>query len=120
MIQEVVVDCYETNWEDHPSFPSPAKIKVLRYGLANGLGTFLLWLPPDSEFPPHCHLSGVEHYVVQGEYEMDGQRFGPGIYRHLPPHAMVNRIQTKQGVTILVICDPEENFENRFKGLKEG
>lgn len=48
----------------------------------------------------------MQHYVLEGQYETDGQRFGAGSFRLMPKNAEVAPISTEEGVTILMIYDP--------------
>jgi hypothetical protein len=106
MIQETLCDANKMNWGKDPGFPSCASVKVLRNGSLENGRALLVNLPPTTEIGPQCDVVGVQHYVLEGEYRMDGERFGPGVYRYLPPHAMMNRMWTDSGVTVLMVFDP--------------
>jgi hypothetical protein len=48
----------------------------------------------------------VQHYVLDGEYETEGEMFGAGTYRLFPRHAQMATISTETGAVILMIYDP--------------
>jgi len=53
-------------------------------------------------------VTTVQHYILEGEYESEGQIYGAGTYRLLPGHADVSPISTANGLTVLMIYDPVE------------
>lgn len=55
---------------------------------------------------PHSHIGTVQHYVLQGEYEAEGEIYGVGTYRLFHPRTDVPEISTRRGATILMIYDP--------------
>lgn len=95
----------EMTWETLSFFPGSAEVKILRTE-QGGARTLLLRLPPGGEISPHSHLGVVQHYVLEGEYETEGETFGAGTYRLLPKHADVATISTETGAVILMIYDP--------------
>jgi hypothetical protein len=68
----------------------------------------LVRLPHGGHIVPHSHLGVVQHYVVEGEYETQGQTYPTGTYRLIPEEAEVAPISTLRGVTILMMYDPVE------------
>jgi hypothetical protein len=51
-------------------------------------------------------VASVQHYVLDGEYESEGNIFSAGTYRLFPPHANLGPIATQNGATVLLIYDP--------------
>jgi hypothetical protein len=96
----------EMTWETLSFFPGNAEVKILRTEPEGGARTLLVRLPPGGEISPHSHLGVVQHYVLEGEYETEGELFGIGTYRLLPKHANVGTISTEKGAVILMIYDP--------------
>ena len=96
----------DMTWESLSFFPGNAEVKILRSEPEGGCRTLLVRLPPSGEISPHNHLGVVQHYVLEGEYETEGEMFGPGTYRMLPKHAKVGTISTAKGAVILMIYDP--------------
>ncbi len=96
----------EMTWETLSFFPGSAEVKILRTE-QGGARTLLVRLPPGGEiYPPHSHLGIVQHYVLEGEYETEGEMFSAGTYRLLPEHADVRTMSTEKGAVILMIYDP--------------
>jgi quercetin dioxygenase-like cupin family protein len=93
-------------WDSLSFFPGNAEVKILRTEAEGGGRTLLVRLPPNGEISPHSHLGVVQHYVLEGEYETEGETFGAGTYRLLPKHAKVGTISTAEGAVILMIYDP--------------
>ena len=106
-MNEIILYTPDLNWQGlRRVFPGAAEMKVLRDEPSGGARTMLVRVAPGGEIRPHTHLAGVQHYVLEGDYEAQGQSFGPGTYRFLPKDADVAAIRTKGGVTILMIYDP--------------
>jgi anti-sigma factor ChrR (cupin superfamily) len=93
-------------WGANAGFPGSADAKVLRQEGERKAKTLLIRLSAGGRVTPHSHLGTVQHYVLQGEYEAEGKRYGVGTYRLFHPHADVPEISTKKGTTILMIYDP--------------
>jgi hypothetical protein len=96
----------EMTWEPLPLIPGDAEVKVLRSEAEGGARTLLVRLQPGGNIVPHSHLAAVQHYVLDGEYETEGEIFGAGTYRLLPKDADVGTISTQRGAIILMIYDP--------------
>lgn len=105
-MKEVVHHTAYMGWSELRDFPGPADVKVLRDDPESGARTMLVRIPPGGEVSPHGHRGVVQHYVLEGQYESDGHRFGPGSYRMMPEHCDLPPMSTKHGVTILMIYDP--------------
>ncbi|HEY7320380.1 MAG TPA: cupin domain-containing protein [Candidatus Binatia bacterium] len=96
----------EMTWEPLALFPGDAEAKILRLEAAGGARTLLVRLQPGCKIVPHSHLAAVQHYVLEGEYETEGEIFRAGTYRLLPKDVDVGTISTQTGTTILMIYDP--------------
>ena len=96
----------EITWEVLNFIPGNAEVKILRTEPDGGPRTLLVRLPPGGEISPHSHLGVVQHYILEGEYETEGEMFGIGTYRLLSKHANVGTISTEKGAVILMIYDP--------------
>lgn len=95
----------EAEWQALTEFPGKGHIKMLREEGPNNARTLLIRLHAGGEITPHAHITTVQHYIIEGEYESEGQIYGAGTYRLLPGHANVSSISTAQGVTMLMIYD---------------
>ncbi|QDV20559.1 ChrR Cupin-like domain protein [Gimesia panareensis] len=93
-------------WEKLTEFPGEGEVKRLRDQETGKGQTILVRLSAGGQIRPHAHTTGVQHYVLEGEYESEGKIYGAGTYRLLPGHENVADISTQNGVTILMIYDP--------------
>lgn len=101
--QESVVRAPDLLWESAEGYPPGTERKVLRSG-ADGLPrTMLLRLPAGFEMRSHSHVYPEHHYVLGGEYHSEGESFGPGTYRMIPPHSEHGPFRSTSGAEILVI-----------------
>jgi hypothetical protein len=106
IMNEVIRDASQMAWEPLRRFPGTAEVKDLRDEPECGAKTMLVRIPAGGHLAPHSHAGVVQHYVLEGEYECDGQSFTAGTYRRLPKHADVAPVSSERGVTLLIIYDP--------------
>ena len=102
---EVAVNASEIAWEAPAGYPSGISRKVLRRGIRGEPRTALLKLEPGFEMNAHAHVYVEHHYVIDGEYESQGQRYPAGSYRMIPRHANHGPFRSREGALILVIWD---------------
>jgi len=95
----------EIEWRELTEFPGKGQIKMLRDEGPSKVKSMLIRLHAGGEIVPHAHTTTVQHYVLEGEYESEGQIYGAETYRLLPGHANVSTISTAHGTTILMIYD---------------
>jgi anti-sigma factor ChrR (cupin superfamily) len=95
----------EIEWRELTEFPGKGQIKMLRDEGPSKAKSMLIRLHAGGEITPHAHVTTVQHYILEGEYESEGQIYGAGTYRLLPGHANVSPISTANGVTMLMIYD---------------
>jgi anti-sigma factor ChrR (cupin superfamily) len=100
------VDTPGMAWEATTRFPGTAEVKVLRHDGERQARTLLIRLRPGGRVTPHSHIGTVQHYVLEGEYDAEGEIYGVGTYRLFHPHADVSEMTTQKGATILMIYDP--------------
>jgi anti-sigma factor ChrR (cupin superfamily) len=105
-MEEITLDTSKMQWEALRRFPGAADVKELREEPRRGAMTMLVRLPAGGHLAPHTHAGVVQHYVLEGEYESQGQTFAAGRYRLLPEHTDVPPISSEGGVTLLIIYDP--------------
>jgi len=105
IVKEVTRNTLEMPWEDAPQFPGTAEAKVLRDDPERG-ASMIVRLPPGGAILPHSHPGIVQHFVLRGEYEHHGCKYGAGTYRLFPAHMQMARITTGHGAEILMIYDP--------------
>ncbi|MEJ2051403.1 MAG: cupin domain-containing protein [Calditrichota bacterium] len=85
-------------------YPEGTKIKVLRE--EKSARTFLLKIPADFDMKSHSHMTTEQHFVLEGQYESDGKKYGEGIFRLIPRGIDHGPFTSEKGATILVIWDP--------------
>jgi quercetin dioxygenase-like cupin family protein len=105
MVREII-HTRGLSWQELRAFPGTAQVKLLRDEPSGGAPTMLVRVPPGGQILPHSHMASVQHYVLEGDYETEGETCSAGTYRFLPKDANVEPITTKAGVTILMIYDP--------------
>ena len=101
-----IIHTPDVSWQELRAFPGTAQVKLLRDEPSGGARTMLVRVPPGGQIRPHSHLAGVQHHVLEGDYETEGETCSARTYRFLPKDADVAPITTKGGVTILMIYDP--------------
>lgn len=107
-MEETIRYTTDMSWEDLGYFPGKGQVKTLRDEPPLGARTIIVRLPAGGEIVPHMHLAGVQHYVLEGEYETEGKTFAAGTYRLMPKNFDVAPISAKGGVTLHMIYDPRE------------
>jgi hypothetical protein len=105
-MEAIILHTPDVGWQALRSFPGTAEVKMLRDEAHGGARTMLVRVPPGGRITPHSHMASVQHYVLEGDYETEGETCGAGTYRFLPKDANVGPIATKGGVTILMVYDP--------------
>jgi hypothetical protein len=80
-------------------------VKVLR---DEGEGqTFLLRLQRGFEMEGCSHIATEQHFVVEGEYAVEGRVYPAGSYRLIPKNTIHGTVESNHGAIILVIGDAE-------------
>lgn len=103
-MQEVFVNCNEMEWSPAENYPKGTLIKTLRDN--NDRKTVVLKFPAGTELKAHSHTNVEQHYVLDGQYEIEGRIYGKGCYQLIPAGDTHGPFTTSQGATILVIWDP--------------
>ncbi|GJL59793.1 MAG: hypothetical protein NPIRA03_26500 [Nitrospirales bacterium] len=109
MSKAIIHHTPKMKWEKLQEFPGPADVKIVREDPSLGAKTMLVQIPAGGRITPHSHRGIVQHFVLEGQYETEGEFCEPGSYRMMPAHGDVSPITTKEGVTILMIYDPVSN-----------
>lgn len=101
-----IINIYDQlHWDEACGYPKGTRIKVLRD--ENGAKTILLKLPQEFNLESHSHVMAEQHFILEGEYESDGQIYGAGSYQLIPSHADHGPFKSKNGALVLVIYDPK-------------
>ena len=93
----------ETNWLDAEGYPEGTKIKTLRE--EDGYKTAVLKLPKGFQMEAHSHITTEQHFVLKGEYEIQGEVFKVGSYQLIHSGVDHGPSTSNNGVTILVIWE---------------
>ena len=75
-MSELSINYHEMEWIEAMGYPSGTKMKLLRE--KGSAKTFLLKLPAGFDMEDHAHMATEQHFVLEGEYESEGQKYGPG------------------------------------------
>ena len=99
---DMIVDCNVLEWQDASDTYTPGtKIKVLRDD--EGGRTILLQLPEGFRMEGHSHTMNEQHYVLKGQYELDGRTCGVGTYQLIHSEMRHGPITSATGAEILVV-----------------
>ena len=90
-------------------FPGRVEAMTLREEEQGGARTILVRLPPGGTIQAHCHLAPVQHFLLGGDYELEGESYDAGAYQLFPAHAELGEITSKQGALLLIVFDPTES-----------
>lgn len=103
-MQEIYVDCNEMEWTPAENYPEGTMSKLLRD--YEGKKTILLKLPAGFEMEAHSHTVVEQHYVLEGQYEIENRLYGKGTYQLIPPGYSHGPFHSENGAIVLVIWDP--------------
>jgi hypothetical protein len=96
-----ILDTSTLNWNGSTQLAGDVEEKILRSDRS-----LLVRIPPGGEMLPHSHRAAIQHFVLEGAYETEGQTVSAGMYRMIPGGSDVAPIQSKDGVVFLMILDP--------------
>ena len=101
MLDEII-NCNSMEWEDAaPGFTPGTKIKVLRDD-ENGR-TVILKLPKGFRMEGHTHIMNEQHFILKGQYEMNGKVFTQGTYQLIHKEMTHGPYTSETGAEVLVI-----------------
>ena len=104
-MKEIIAKAFEIEWDAASGYPAGTQWKVLRRGSQGEPKTILLKLAPSFEIASHSHMYIEHHYVLNGEYESQGERFPPGTYRLIPKHMNHGPFRSSAGAELLVVWE---------------
>ncbi|MGD8726635.1 MAG: cupin domain-containing protein [Gemmatimonadales bacterium] len=87
-------------WQEAESYPEGTSIKLLRD--EGETKSALLRLPPGFRMDAHTHTCAEQHFVLEGEYEVDGKEYGPGTYQYIPARFRHGPFASRDGAVVLV------------------
>jgi len=88
------------------SFPTEVEVTTLRDEPNGGPRTILVHIPPGGSLEPHAHTATVQHFVLGGAYEQDGEIYEAGMYRIVPDHSNQAALSSENGALVLMVFDP--------------
>lgn len=101
MLDEIV-NCNSMEWQDaKESYTSGTKIKVLRDD--EGGRTIILKLPKGFKMEGHTHIKNEQHFILKGQYEMNGKVFSQGTYQLIHKDMTHGPYISEIGAEVLVI-----------------
>ncbi len=99
---DMIVDCNSMEWQDASDmYPQGTKIKVLRDD--QGGRTIVLQLPLGFRMEGHSHTKNEQHYVLSGQYELEGRACGEGTYQLIHSEMSHGPFTSEAGAVVLVI-----------------
>lgn len=69
--------------------------------------TLLLKMLPGARVPKHKHLGAEQCFVIEGDFRVGGQVYGPGDFQCAPEGSIHESIYTETGALVLIISPPE-------------
>ena len=101
-MSDVIVNYNSMKWQDADEiYPQDTKIKVLRDD--EGGRTVLLKLAKGFKMGGHCHIEDEQHFVLKGQYEMDGKVYPQGTYQLIHSNMTHGPFTSKTGAEVLVV-----------------
>ena len=99
---DVIVNCNSMDWQDAgEAYPEKTKIKILRDD--EGGRTFILKIPKDFRMEGHTHIKNEQHFILNGQYEINGQVYGQGTYQLIHSNMTHGPFTSQTGAEILVV-----------------
>jgi anti-sigma factor ChrR (cupin superfamily) len=92
----------DAKWQPAKGYGMGAEEKVLNEGDSVAPRTILLKIPPGWSMESHSHLNTELHYILEGEYESQGEKFPAGTFCVIPKEIRHGSYSTKNGATILI------------------
>lgn len=102
--EEVVLYTPDAEAAPSPLFPGDVRVAVLREG-GDGTTTLLARISPGGYIAARKSEGAVQHFVVSGQCESEGQVFRAGTYRRLP-NGLQQRVTSRDGAVILILSEP--------------
>jgi anti-sigma factor ChrR (cupin superfamily) len=97
----ITLDTSQMAWKKAGSYPEGTEIKPLRdEGEARSA---LLKLPRGFRMDAHTHTCGEQHFILEGEYDVDGKEYGAGTYQYIPAQVEHGPFASRNGAVVLVV-----------------
>ena len=103
MLDEII-NCNSLEWQDAKnSFPVGTQIKILRDDEEGR--AVILRLPKGFRMEGHSHIRNEQHFILKGQYEMNGKVFSQGTYQLIHKDMTHGPYTSETGAEVLVIWD---------------
>lgn len=102
-MKETHVKTNEIEWQVADGYPEGAMQKVLHGGMDSAPHSILLKFEPGWTMEEHAHVYTELHYVLEGEYESQGEVYPTGSFRLIPKHTNHGPFTTSEGAVVLVV-----------------
>jgi len=98
---DMIVNCNSMEWQDAgESYQSGTQIKVLRDDEEGR--TIILKVPKGFRMEGHTHIKTEQHFILKGQYEIDGQIYSQGTYQFIHPQMTHGPFTSQTGAEILI------------------
>jgi anti-sigma factor ChrR (cupin superfamily) len=101
-VMDTSINLYDDlNWEDAPGYPEGTLRKMLR-----DEGEFkivLLKLQKGFRMAAHSHINGEHHFLIKGEYRLNGISYGEGTFMSFAAHESHGPFESESGAIVLVV-----------------
>jgi anti-sigma factor ChrR (cupin superfamily) len=99
---DMIINCNEMDWQDAgDTYPKGTKIKVLCED--EGGKTVILNLPRGFKMERHSHLKMEQHYILKGQYEINGKEYKQSTYQLIHPKMFHGPITSAYGAEVLIV-----------------
>jgi anti-sigma factor ChrR (cupin superfamily) len=99
---DMIVNSNIMEWQDAAKSYSPGtKMKVLRDD--EGGRTVILKIPKGFLMESHSHIRNEQHFILKGQYEIDGITYSQGTYQLIHSNMTHGPFTSKTGAEILIV-----------------
>jgi anti-sigma factor ChrR (cupin superfamily) len=99
---DIIVNCNSLEWQEpSENYPQGTKVKILRDDEEGR--TVILKIPKGFRMESHSHIKNEQHYILKGEYEIEGKFYDEGTYQLIHSNMTHGPFTSKTGAEILVI-----------------
>ena len=86
------------------------RVKQLYEDSERKYSTVLVSMDAGTTFPDHVHAEDEECYIIEGDINMGGHKFGVGDYIRADAHSVHEAISTENGCLLLVMSSQENEI----------
>jgi anti-sigma factor ChrR (cupin superfamily) len=104
-MKEAALNYQEMQWEKAPNYPPGTMMKVLRRDEEGCPLTIILKVGEGFKMESHSHVGIEQHFVLEGEYQSEGDIYQAGYYRLIPERTSHGPFHSEKGAVILVMWD---------------